>query len=197
MVSKTLSRGSSWICFDSGATSVSRGHLEETITNHAKKLNCDLDLLVSYQLTAGLRRVAFVIAAQDEKALKRLAKDLSDHFPSFSGDIERQRLIESCKTKQSGRVVVATTSIDISGVVSAQSLTKSGVVDRIIAIGEELPKEAQINVDGFLRPMMAQGELQLMVERVDGGFFAPIERQSAHECCGGHDDEAPIELGPI
>lgn len=195
MASTTLNGSTSWICFDSGATSVSRGHLEETIINHAKKLGCDLELLVSYQLTLGLRRVAFVIASQDEKALKKLERDLSDYFPSFSGQIERQTLIESCKTRQSGRVVVATTSTDISGVVSARFLTKSGVVDRVIAIGEELPKDAQINVNGFLRPMMAQGELQLMVERVDGGLFAPIERQGAHECCGGHEAEAPISLG--
>lgn len=195
MASTTLNRSSSWICFDSGVTSVSRGHLEETIINHAKKLECDLELLVSFQLTSGLRRVAFVIASQDEKALKKLERDLSDYFPSFSGDIERQTLIEACKTKQSGRAVVLSAPIDISGTVSAGALITSGVIDSVIAIGEELPDDAQININGFLRPTMAQGQVQLFVERVDGGFFAPIERQGAHECCGGHDAEAPISLG--
>ena len=194
MSSTTLNRGSSWVCFDSGATSDSRGHLEATIINHAKRLNCNLELLVTYQLTSGLRRVAFVIASQDEKPLKQLERDLSNHFPSFSGENEREALIAACQSKQSGRAVVLSSPIDISGTVSASALVTSRVLDIVIAIGEELPSDAQLNVNGYLRPTLAQGQLQLFVERVNGGLFAPIERQSPHECCGGHDEEAPITL---
>ena len=61
-------------------------------------------------------------------------------------------------------------------------------------IYRELPDDATLSINGFTRPTFQGGKLELYVERVAGGLFAPVERQSPQECCGGHDDEAPISL---
>ena len=88
-----MSRSRSWVAFDSGLTSVSRGHLEETIINHAKKIDLNLDWLVSHQLTNGARRVAFTISAKDTNKLNTLHADLNRFFPSFAGNAELEDLI--------------------------------------------------------------------------------------------------------
>ncbi len=190
----TVNRSSSWVSFDSGASSVSRSHLEATIINHAKKLKLDLQWLVSFQLTEGLRRVAFVMASNDEGKLQQLSTDLSDYFPSFAGESERRELIEKARKLQDGRAVHFPLSVDISESVSAKNLINGSAVDAIIAIGEELPSDAQIQSNGYIRPTMNSGRLELFVERIAGGFFAPVERESPHECCGGHGPEEPINL---
>ena len=193
-MTKLMSRSKSWVAFDSGLTPVSRKHLEDTIVNHASKLGVKLDWLVSHQLTAGARRVAFTFAASDEKKLNKLLADLNGHFPSFAGDAELSDLVEISNSKSSGRAVVMPLEVDISATVQAETLIKNSAIDSIVAVGEELPPKAEIQINNFLRPTFAGGKLELYVERVAGGFFAPVERESPHECCGGHDDEAPISL---
>jgi hypothetical protein len=193
-MSKLMSRSKFWVAFDSGLTPVSRKHLEETIINHAAKLGVKLDWLVSHQLTSGARRIAFTFAASDEEKLNKLLTDLNAHFPSFAGDAELSDLVKISNSKSSGRAVVMPLEVDISATVQAETLIKNSAIDSIVAIGEELPPKAEIQINNFLRPTFAGGKLELYVERVAGGFFAPVERESPHECCGGHDDEAPISL---
>jgi len=189
-----MSRSKSWVAFDSGLTPVSRGHLEETITNHAKKIGLKLDWLISHQLTNGARRVAFTIAASDSKKLNTLLNDLNRYFPSFAGDAELNDLIDSSTSRNSGRAVVLPLNLDISGHVKVKDLINKSEIDSVIAIGEELPDDAMLSINGFIRPTFQGGKLELYVERATGGLFTPVERQSPHECCGGHDDEAPISL---
>lgn len=193
-MTRTVNRSSSWVSFDSGASSVSRRHLEETILNHAKKLKLELQWLISFQLTEGLRRVAFVMASNDESKLQRLSTDLRDYFPSFAGESERDELIEKARKFQSGRVIHFPLTVDISECVSAKNLIKGSRLDAIIAIGQELPKDAQIQTNGYIRPTMNSGRLELLVERSAGGFFTPVEHEAPHECCGGHGPEEPINL---
>lgn len=189
-----MSRSKSWVAFDSGLTPVSRGHLEDTIINHAAKLKLQMDWLISHQLVSGARRIAFTIAAADEKKLKKLLNDLNAYFPGFAGEVELNELIDHSALKSSGRAVIFPKKIDISTTVSAKDLISKSAIDSISAIGEPLPNDAVLQINNFLRPTFADGKLELFVERVAGGFFAPVERQSPHECCGGHDDEAPISL---
>jgi hypothetical protein len=192
---QTLMSGSdSWVAFDSGITSVSRKHLEETIVNHAAKLGLTLDWLITYQLTSGARRIAFTIAASDTKKLQKLLDDLDNHFPNFAGDSELNELINQSVSKNSGRAAVFPLEIDIATSVSADALIKKSGIESIIAIGEELPVKAQIHINGYLRPIFHNGKLELYVERVAGGDFSPVERETAHECCGGHEGEGPISL---
>jgi hypothetical protein len=193
-MTKLMSRSKSWVAFDSGLTPVSRKHLEDTIVNHASKLGVKLDWLVSHQLTAGARRVAFTFAASDEKKLNKLLADLNGHFPSFAGDAELSDLVEISNSKSSGRAVVMPLEVDISATVQAETLIKNSAIDSIVAVGEELPLKAEIQINNFLRPTFQDGRLELYVERVAGGYFAPVERESPHECCGGHGDEEPISL---
>lgn len=192
---QTLTSGSdSWVAFDSGITSVSRKHLEETIVNHSAKLGLSLDWLITHQLTSGARRIAFTIAASDKKKLQKLLDDLDNHFPNFAGDSELNELINQSTSKNSGRAVVFPLEIDIATSVSAEALIKKSAIESIIAIGEELPVKAQIHIKGYLRPIFHNGKLELYVERVAGGYFSPVERETAHECCGGHEGEGPISL---
>jgi hypothetical protein len=193
-MSDLLSKSKSWVAFDSGLTPVSRKHLEETIINHATKLGVKLDWLISHQLTKGARRVAFTITASDEKQLTKLLTDLNSHFPNFAGDGELKELIDLSITKTSGRGVIVPLEIDISATVPAGFLLENSAIDTIVAVGEELPVGAEILINNYLRPTFQGGKLELYVERVADGFFAPLERESSHECCGGHDDEAPISL---
>ena len=193
-MSNLLSKSKSWVAFDSGLTPVSRKHLEETIINHAAKLGLKLDWLISHQLTKGARRVAFTITASDEKQLTKLLTDLNAHFPNFAGDGELKELIDLSIAKTSGRGVVVPLEIDISTTVSAEFLIENSAIEIIVAVGEQLPEGAEILVNNYLRPTFHEGKLELYVERVADGFFAPLERESPHECCGGHDDEAPISL---
>ena len=193
-MTKLMSRSKSWVAFDSGLTPVSRKHLEDTIVNHATKLGVKLDWLVSHQLTAGARRVAFTFAASDEKKLNKLLADLNGHFPSFAGDAELSDLVEISNSKSSGRAVVMPLEVDISATVQAETLIKNSAIDSIVAVGEELPPKAEIQINNFMRPIFQDGRLELYVERVAGGYFAPVERESPHECCGGHGDEEPISL---
>jgi hypothetical protein len=193
-MSDLLSKSKSWVAFDSGLTPVSRKHLEETIINHAAKLGVKLDWLISHQLTKGARRVAFTITASDEKQLTKLLTDLNSHFPNFAGDGELKELIELSIAKTSGRGVIVPLEIDISATVPAGFLLENSAIDTIVAVGEELPINAEILINNYLRPTFQGGKLELYVERVADGFFAPLERESSHECCGGHEDEAPISL---
>ena len=193
-MSNLLSKSKSWVAFDSGLTPVSRKHLEETIINHAAKLGLKLDWLISHQLTKGARRVAFTITASDEKQLTKLLTDLNAHFPNFAGDGELKELIDLSIAKTSGRGVVVPLEIDISTTVSAEFLIENSAIETIVAVGEQFPEGAEILVNNYLRPTFHDGKLELYVERVADGFFAPLERESSHECCGGHDDEAPISL---
>jgi len=188
------SKGDSWVAFDSGITSVSRGHLEETIVNHAAKLGLSLDWLISHQLTSGARRIAFTFASSDKKKLQKLANDLDAHFPNFAGADELRELITQASSKHSGRAVVFPLEIDVSASVTAETLIKKSGIDSIIAIGQKLPPKAQIQINGYLRPTFHSGKLELYVEKGAGGSFSPVEVQSPHECCGGHDDEGPISL---
>lgn len=193
-MSKLMSRSKSWVAFDSGLTPVSRQHLEETILNHAAKLGVKLDWLVSHQLTSGARRVAFTIASSDEKKLDKLAADLGAHFPSFAGAAELNELIDVSNAKISGRAIVLPIKVDVTGTIKAEALIEKSAIDTIVAIGEQLPASAEIQINNFLRPIFQEGKLELYVERVAGGFFAPVERECPHECCGGHGEEAPISL---
>ena len=193
-MSKLMSGSKSWVAFDSGLTPVSRKHLEEIIVNHASKLGVKLDWLVSHQLTAGARRIAFTIAASDQSKLNKLLMDLNAHFPSFAGNSELNELISSSTEKESGRAIVLPLNLDISSTVIAEALVENSAIETVVAIGEQLPANSEILIDNYLRPIFQGGKLQLYVERVAGGFFAPVERESPHECCGGHDDEAPISL---
>jgi len=188
------SMSDSWVAFDSGITSVSHKHLEETIVNHAAKLGLTLDWLITHQLTSGARRVAFTISSPDKKRLHKLLNDLNSHFPNFAGNDELNGLINQSTSKISGRVVVFPLDIDVTTSVTAETLIKKSGIDSVIAIGEELPAKAQIHINGYLRPTLNNGKLELYVERVAGGDFSPVERETAHECCGGHEDEGPISL---
>jgi len=189
-----MSRSKSWVAFDSGLTPVSRKHLEETIINHAAKLNLTLDWVISHQLTTGARRLAFTIASSDEKKLNKLITDLEGHFPSFAGTSELENLIDLSITKSSGRAVVLPLEVDISKSVTSDILVKNSAIDAVIAVGEQLPPNAEVLINSYLRPTFQGGKLELYVEKVAGGFFAPVEGESPHECCGGHDDEGPIFL---
>jgi len=189
-----MNRSKSWVAFDSGLTPFSRMHLEETIVNHASKLGVKLDWLVSHQLTTGARRLAFTFAASDENKLNKLLADLSAHFPSFAGAAELNELIDMSNTKTSGRAIVLPIKVDVSTTVKAEDLIEKSAIDTIVAIGEQLPANAEIQINNYLRPIFQEGKLELYVERVAGGFFAPVERESPHECCGGHGDEGPISL---
>jgi len=189
-----MASSKSWVAFDSGLTTVSRKHLEETIINHASKLGIKIDWLISHQLIKGSRRIAFTISASDEQKLNTLLTDLNKHFPNFAGDGELNELIELSAAKTSGRAVVMPLEIDVSSTVSAKSLVANSAIDKIIAVGEQLPLDAEILLNNYLRPTFEDGALELYVERVAGGYFAPVERESPHECCGGHDDEEPISL---
>lgn len=193
-MSTLISRSKSWVAFDSGLTPVSRKHLEETIINHASKLGLTLDWVVSHQLITGARRLAFTIASSDEKKLNKLVTDLGDYFPSFAGTSELENLIDLSIAKSSGRAVVLPLDVDISNTVTSKVLVKNSAIDTVIAVGEQLPLNAKILTNSYLRPTFQGGKLELYVERVAGGFFAPLEGQSPHECCGGHDDEGPISL---
>jgi len=193
-MSNLMASSKSWVAFDSGLTTVSRKHLEETIINHASKLGIKIDWLVSHQLIKGSRRIAFTISASDEQKLNSLLTDLNKHFPNFAGDGELNELIELSAAKTSGRAVVMPLEIDVSSTASAKSLVANSAIDKIIAVGEQLPLDAEILLNNYLRPTFEDGALELYVERVAGGYFAPVERESPHECCGGHDDEAPISL---
>jgi hypothetical protein len=193
-MSNLMASSKSWVAFDSGLTTVSRKHLEETIINHASKLGIKIDWLISHQLIKGSRRIAFTISASDEQKLNTLLTDLNKHFPNFAGDGELNELIELSAAKTSGRAVVMPLEIDVSSTVSAKSLVANSAIDKIIAVGEKLPLDAEILLNNYLRPTFEDGALELYVERVMGGYFAPVERESPHECCGGHDDEAPISL---
>lgn len=189
-----MSRSKSWVAFDSGLTPVSRGHLEETIINHAKKIGLNLDWLVSHQLTNGARRVAFTISAKDTNKLNTLLADLNRFFPSFAGDAELDELIEITIARNSGRAIIFPLSQNISSNVIAKDLITNSEIDSVIAIGEELPVDSILSLNDFIRPTFNAGQLELYVERVAGGLFAPVERKSPHECCGGHEAEAPISL---
>ncbi len=193
-MSKLMSGSKAWVAFDSGLTPVSRRHLEETIVNHATKLGVKLDWLVSHQLTSGARRIAFTLAASDENKLNKLLSDLNVHFPSFAGAAELNELIENSTEKESGRVIVLPIKVNVAGTIIAEALIEKSAIDTIVAIGEQLPKNAEIQINNYLRPIFQEGKLELYVERVADGFFAPVERESPHECCGGHGDEAPISL---
>jgi len=193
-MSNLMASSKSWVAFDSGLTTVSRKHLEETIINHATKLGIKINWLISHQLTKGARRVAFTISATDEQKLNKLLTDLNKHFPNFAGDGELKELIDLSITKTSGRGVIVPLEIDISATVPAGFLLENSAIDVIVAVGEELPVGAELLINNYLRPTFQGGRLELYVERVADGFFAPLERESSHECCGGHDDEAPISL---
>jgi hypothetical protein len=193
-MSKLMNRSKSWVAFDSGLTSVSRKHLEETIINHASKIGLTLEWLVSHQLTSGARRLAFTISSSDEKKLTKLVADLGAHFPSFAGISELDNLVELSVSKSSGRAIVLPIEVDVSRSVKANVLIQKSAIDAIVAIGEQLPFDAEILINNYLRPTFQEGKLELYVERVAGGFFAPVEGESPHECCGGHDDEGPISL---
>jgi hypothetical protein len=193
-MSNLMASSKSWVAFDSGLTTVSRKHLEETIINHATKLGIKINWLISHQLTKGARRVAFTISATDEQKLNKLLTDLNKHFPNFAGDGELKELIDLSITKTSGRGVIVPLEIDISATVPAGFLLENSAIDVIVAVGEELPVGAELLINSYLRPTFQGGRLELYVERVADGFFAPLERESSHECCGGHDDEAPISL---
>jgi len=189
-----MNRSKSWVAFDSGLTSVSRKHLEETIINHASKLGMTLDWLVSHQLTTGARRLAFTVSSSEEKKLNKLVADLGAHFPSFAGTSELDNLVELSVAKSSGRAIVLPIEVDISRSVKANILIQKSAIDVIVAVGEPLPVDAEILINNYLRPTFQEGKLELYVERVAGGFFAPVEGESPHECCGGHDGEGPISL---
>jgi hypothetical protein len=188
------STSDSWVAFDSGITSVSRRHLEETIINHALKIDLKLDWLITYQLTTGARRIAFTISSPDSDKLQQLLNDLNKHFPNFAGEYELGELVRQCVTRSSGRAVIFPLELDVSTSVSALELIKNSAIDAIVAIGEELPSGAQIRVNNYLRPTFSDGKLELFVERIADGQFAPIESESPHECCGGHENEEPISL---
>ena len=102
--------------------------------------------------------------------------------------------MQQSSSKHSGRAVVFPIDVDITSSITAKELIKNSAIDAVIAIGEVLPVNAQIQVNGYLRPTFNNGKLELYVERVAGDLYAPIERESPHECCGGHDDEGPISL---
>jgi len=193
-MSNLMSSSKSWVAFDSGLTTVSRKHLEETIISHASKLGIKIDWLISHQLIKGSRRIAFTISASGEQKLNTLLSHLNKHFPNFAGDGELKELIEVSIAKISGRGVIVPLEIDISATVPARFLIENSAIDIIVAVGEELPVSAEILINNYLRPTFQDGKLELYVERVADGFFAPLERESSHECCGGHDDEAPISL---
>jgi len=189
-----MSSSKFWVAFDSGLTPVSRGHLEDTILNHASKLELQLDWLVSHQLTRGARRIAFTAAASDRSKLDQLLADFNNHFPSFAGEAELDELIDSSISQSSGRAVLFPLEANISTIISVNELIATSAIDSVIAIGEECPVDAQLSINDYARPTFNDGKLELLVERIAGGFFAPIERQSPHECCGGHGQEAPIAL---
>jgi hypothetical protein len=189
-----ISTSDSWVAFDSGITSVSRRHLEETIINHAVKIELTLDWLITYQLTSGARRIAFTISSPDSDKLHQLLNDLNKHFPNFAGAYELGELVRQSSTKSTGRAVVFPLELDVSTSVLAEELIKNSAIDAIVAVGEELPPGAQIQINNYLRPTFSDGKLELFVERIADGQFAPIETESPHECCGGHENEEPISL---
>jgi hypothetical protein len=187
-------RSDPWVAFDSGITSLSRRHLEVTVIHHAAKIGLQLNWVITYQLTSGARRIAFTISSHDSLKLDQLLNDLNNYFPNFAGEFELNELMEQSSSKISGRAVVFPIDMDVTASVTAQELIKNSAIDVVIAIGEELPIDAQIQVNNYLRPTFQGGKLELYVERVAGDVYAPIERESPHECCGGHEDEGPISL---
>ncbi|MEI8067029.1 MAG: hypothetical protein WCH42_06845 [Actinomycetes bacterium] len=187
-MSTLLVEAGSWVTFDSGTTSFSRKHLEALISKRANDLGLKLDWLVSYQLNTGVRRIAFVIGSKNRALLNELKDQLGAEFPSFSGQAELAALQTECISRDSGRLVIFPFTADISGLLPAKDLLEHSIIEEIVAIGETMPSEAVLKIDNYLRPIFEQGKVKLLVERVADGFFAPVEREAPHECCGDHDD---------
>jgi hypothetical protein len=96
--------------------------------------------------------------------------------------------LREARTGTGGRAVRFPGSSQVSGRVSVAELLGATAVDAVVGVGVPVtPADVVDTGSGFLRPQLEDARLVLLVERVVGGVFQPVEvaDDARHQCCGG------------
>jgi len=181
MVARAVSE-ITWIAIDPGDSRLSPTHIEKVILSKAQSSNVTLNWLATNPIVEGESRFGFLLASdQDLTGLKReLLADLEGRE-----SVHEERVIDSLLRKETGRFIRFPSDIESFEKHSHKELTTHTAIEQVIAVGEDLPEDAVIDTSGYLRPVLYEGKITLMVERLYTGEFAPIEKENPHQCCGG------------
>ena len=171
-----------WVAIDPGNSRLSPLHIEGVLKDSAAELGVTLDWLATNPITTGEVRFGFLFAsAQETSPLKELVLERIEAAHSC----EEEGLIQAISGGKSGRYLLFPKDFgEIQGL-EASELISTSAIEQVIAIGEKLPKHAIIERANYLRPVLYEGSITLFVERLSNGVYAPIEKESPHECCGG------------
>ena len=171
-----------WVAIDPGDSRLSPLHIEGVLTDSAAELGVTLDWLATNPITTGESRFGFLFAsAQELSPLKELVLERIDGAQSR----EEGGLIQAISSGKSGRFLLFPEAFGENESLAASELISRSAIEQVIAIGEELPERAIIETVNYLRPVLYEGKITLFVERLFNGAYAPIEKESPHECCGG------------
>lgn len=171
-----------WVAIDPGNSRLSPLHIEGVLKDSASELGVTLDWLATNPITSGEVRFGFLLAsAQELSPLKELVLERIEGAHSCA----EEGLIQAISRGKSGRYLLFPKDFGEIQSLEASELISTSAIEQVIAIGEKLPEHAIIERANYLRPVLYKGNITLFVERLLDGVYAPIEKQSPHECCGG------------
>jgi hypothetical protein len=179
---KTALSEITWVAIDPGDSRFSPTHIEGLIKSTAESLGISLDWLATNPITEGENRYGFLLASESDlttlksHVLEQLGSSISEHEES---------VIAPLKDQSAGRFIAFPSSLEHFDIHTPTDLIAQTAIEQVLAVGEPLPDDAVIATSDFLRPVLYEKKITLLVERLHTGDFAPIEKAHPHECCGG------------
>jgi len=179
---KTALSEITWVAIDPGDSRFSPTHIEGLITSIAQSLGISLDWLATNPITEGENRYGFLLASESD--LTTLKSQVLDQLGSSTSEHD-ESVIAALKDQGTGRFITFPSSIERFDIHTPAELITQTAIEQVLAVGEPLPDDAVIATSDFLRPVLYEEKITLLVERLHTGDFAPIEKANPHQCCGG------------
>jgi hypothetical protein len=171
-----------WVAIDPGDSRLSPAHIEEVIRTKASSLGISLNWLATNPIGSGDARYGFLMSADED--LTRLKEQILTDLQA-APSLHESDIATAITRGERGRFIIFPSEIKEFAKHSSSEITSMSAIEEVLAVGEELPSDAVIETHGYVRPVLHDGKITLLVERQYTGEFSPIEKANPHECCGG------------
>ncbi|WP_380163831.1 hypothetical protein [Jannaschia sp. R86511] len=147
-----------------------------------------LDVL--HDLVAPAARVGAVGSAGPDGAVVATGPGLADGACRGDGTAALAgawAAVAAAATRVSGRLVRYPGVDELRGVLSVSELLGRSVVDEVVVVGGSgHDGTTLVDTRDFVRPVVTEGRVRLLVQPAVGGVMVPFEKQNPERCCEDH-----------
>lgn len=95
--------------------------------------------------------------------------------------------VTTAATRSSGRLVHYPGADAVRGRMPVEQLLECSAIDEVVVVGGSLHDGGTIvDTREFVRPMLVQGRVRLLVQPAANGVMVPFEKQNPTRCCEDH-----------